>query len=127
MLSPLTDLVGECGHTKATQATKTTRTPWHWDDMHQTAFENIKTAIAKDDVLAFPDYSQGFEINTDSSKFQLETVITKKQATGIFQPQTEYSTAKIHHDQTRTTCHSENTKRVQRHAMGSNYHSLYIP
>ena len=51
MLSPLTDLVGECGHTKATRATKTKRTPWHWDDMHQTAFENIKTAIAKDVVL----------------------------------------------------------------------------
>ena len=62
MLSPLTDLVGECGHTKATRATKTKRMPWHWDDVHQTAFENIKTAIAKDVVLAHPDYSQGFEI-----------------------------------------------------------------
>ena len=77
MLSPLTDLVGECGHTKATRATKTKRTPWHWDDVHQTAFENIKTAIAKDVVLAYPDYSQGFEIYTDSSKFQLGAVITQ--------------------------------------------------
>ena len=77
MLSPLTDLVGECGHTKATRATKTKRTPWHWDDVHQTAFENIKTAIAKDVVLAYPDYSQGFEIYTDSSKFQLGAIITQ--------------------------------------------------
>ena len=72
MLSPLTNLVGECGHTKATWATKTKRKPWHWDDVHQTAFDNIKTAIAKDVVLACPDYSQGFEIYTYSSKFQLE-------------------------------------------------------
>ena len=77
MLSPLTDLVGECGHTKATRATKTKHMPWHWDDMHQTDFENIKTAIAKDVVLAYPDYSQGFEIYTDSSKFQLGAVITQ--------------------------------------------------
>ena len=77
MLSPLTDLVGECGHTKATRATKTKRTPWHWDEVHQTAFDNIKTAIAKDVVLAYPDYSQGFEIYTDSSKFQLGAVITQ--------------------------------------------------
>ena len=77
MLSPLTDLVGECGHTKATRATKTKRTQWHWDDVHQTAFDNIKTAIAKDVVLAYPDYSQGFEIYTDSSKFQLGAVITQ--------------------------------------------------
>jgi hypothetical protein len=45
--------------------------------VHQTAFENIKTTIAKDVVLAYPDYSQGFEIYTDSSKFQLGAVITQ--------------------------------------------------
>ena len=45
--------------------------------MHQTTFDNIKTAIAKDVVLAYPDYSHGFEIYTDSSKFQLGAVITQ--------------------------------------------------
>ena len=58
MLSTLTDLVGECGYTTATRATKTKRMPWHWDDMQQTAFENIKKAMAKGVVLAYPDYSQ---------------------------------------------------------------------
>ena len=77
ILSPLTNLVGECGHTKATGATKTKRTPWHWDDVHQTAFNNKKTAISKYVVLAYPDYSQGLEIYTDSSKFQLGAVITQ--------------------------------------------------
>ena len=51
MLSPLTNLVGEFGHNKATRATKTKHTLWHLDDVHQTAFDNIKTTIAKDVVF----------------------------------------------------------------------------
>jgi hypothetical protein len=76
MLSPLTDLVGECGYTKVTRANKTKHKPWHWDEVHQTTFDDIKTT-AKDVVLAYPDYSQRFEIYTDSSKFQLEAIITQ--------------------------------------------------
>ncbi len=81
MLSPLTNLVGECEHTKAIWATKTKRKPWHWN---QTAFNIIKTAIAKDVVLAHPDYSQGFEIYTDSSKFQLGAIITQNNRPLLF-------------------------------------------
>ena len=79
MLSPLTNIVGECGHTKVTQATKTERIPWRWTEVYQTAFDNITTTIAKDVVLAYPDYSQGFEIYTDISKFHLRSchVITQ--------------------------------------------------
>ena len=64
MLSPLTNLVRDCGHTKATMATKTKRKPRHWDSVHHTAFDNVKTAIAKDVVLAYPDYSQECEVYT---------------------------------------------------------------
>ncbi len=84
MLSPLTNLVEECGHTKATWAMKTKRMPWNWDDVHQTAFNNIKTASAKDVVLAYPDFSQGFEIYTDSSKFQLGAIITQNNRPLVF-------------------------------------------
>eukprot|EP00804_Cyclotella_cryptica_P027451 CCRYP_008864-RA/>CCRYP_008864-RA protein AED:0.29 eAED:0.29 QI:0/0/0/1/1/1/2/245/709 len=59
ILAPLTNLVGECGHTKVTRANKTKKKPWHWDDIHQQAFDT------------------GFEIYTDSSKFQLGAVITE--------------------------------------------------
>jgi hypothetical protein len=48
MLSPLIDLVGECSHTKVTNATKSKRKPWHWNEVHQTTFGNIKATIAKD-------------------------------------------------------------------------------
>ena len=55
MLAPLTSLVGECGHTKITRAKKTKKQAWHWDKVHQTAFDNVKTTIARDVVLAYPD------------------------------------------------------------------------
>ena len=75
MLSQLTDLIGKCVHTKVTKANKTKKNSWHWDAVHQTAFNNVKAAISKDVVLAYPDYSQGFEVYTDSSKYQLGAVI----------------------------------------------------
>ena len=70
ILAPLSDLVGECGHTKVTKANKTKKKPWHWDPVHQQAFDTVKATITCDVTLAYPDYSQGFEIYTDSSKLQ---------------------------------------------------------
>ena len=52
MLAPLTDLVGECGQTKVTRAKGTKKVPWHWDEVHQKAFDSVKATIAKDVVLA---------------------------------------------------------------------------
>ena len=66
MLAPLTLLVGECGHTKVTRALKTRKVPWHWDEVHQEAFNDAKAVIAKDVALAYPDYSKEFEIYTDA-------------------------------------------------------------
>ncbi len=34
MLSPLTNLVGECGHTKVTKVNKTKKRLWYWDPVH---------------------------------------------------------------------------------------------
>ena len=77
VLAPLTSLVGECGHTKVTRANKTKKRPWYWDTVHQKAFDDVKTSIAKDVVLAYPDYSMEFEIYTDASSKQLGSVITQ--------------------------------------------------
>jgi hypothetical protein len=62
MLSLLTSLVGECGQTKTIQAKGTKKVPWHWNEVHQRAFNQVKATIAKDIVLAYPDYSKVFEI-----------------------------------------------------------------
>jgi hypothetical protein len=72
MLAPLSDLVGECGETKTTK-----KSPWRWDPIHQEAFDNIKATIAKEVVLAYPDFSKTFEIYTDASTMQLGAVITQ--------------------------------------------------
>jgi hypothetical protein len=77
MLAPLTSLIGECGQTKSTKAKGTKKVPWHWDEVHQKAFNHVKGTIAKDVVLAYPDYSKVFEIYTDASSKQLGAMITQ--------------------------------------------------
>jgi hypothetical protein len=77
MLAPLSDLVGECGETKTTRKNKVKKRPWHWDSIHQTAFDNVKTTVAKEVVLAYPDFSKQFEIYIDASTKQLGAVITQ--------------------------------------------------
>ena len=45
--------------------------------MHQKAFNDAKATVAKDVVLAYPDYAKAFEIYTDASSRQLGSVITQ--------------------------------------------------
>ncbi len=78
MLAPLSNLVGECGETKTTRKNKVKKTPWHWDSIHQIAFDNVKANIVKEVVLAYPDFLKPFEIYTDASTKQLGAVITQE-------------------------------------------------
>ena len=71
MLLPFTSLVSKCGNTKTTKQLKVRKKPWHWEEVHQKAFNDAKATIAKDVSLAYPEYSKGFEIYTDGSKGQL--------------------------------------------------------
>ena len=73
MLAPLTSLVGD-GHAKVTKAKKTKKRPWHWDEVHQKAFDDVQATIAMDVVLAYPDCSKEFEIYTDASSKQLRAL-----------------------------------------------------
>jgi len=50
---------------------------WHWNDIHHIAFDNIKATIARDIVLANPDYLQEFAMYTDAMSKQLGAVITQ--------------------------------------------------
>jgi len=76
-LAPLTDLVGECGVTKSTKKKGTKKKPFFWTDVHQQAFNAVKTYIARDVILAYPDFSKTFDIYTDSSLRQLGAVIVQ--------------------------------------------------
>ncbi len=85
MLTPLTSLVGgECSQTKTTKAKGTKKVPWHWDEVHQRAFDHIKATIAKDVVLSYPDYPKVFKIYTDASSKQLRAVITQDKRRTMF-------------------------------------------
>jgi hypothetical protein len=101
MLAPLTSLVGECGQTKSTIVKGTKKVPWHWDEVHQRAFNHVKATIVKDVVLAYPDFSKVFEIYTDASSKQLGAVITQDNRPITFfsrklsDAQRKYSVAKI--------------------------------
>ncbi len=77
MLSTLTDLVGECEEAKTTRMNETKKRPWRWDLIHQHVFDNVKAAIAKETVLAYPDFLKPFEIYTDASSTQLGAMITQ--------------------------------------------------
>ena len=77
MLAPLSDLVAECGTSKPQRKAGVKKGPWHWDEVHQKAFEDIKEVIARDVVLAYPDFSKPFEIYTDACTRQLGAVITQ--------------------------------------------------
>ena len=77
LLSPLSDLVGECGHTKVTKKNKTIKKHWYWDKSHQEAFDNIKEIMACNVMLAYPDYLLPFDIYTDTSQQQLGAVIVQ--------------------------------------------------
>jgi len=85
MLAPLSDLAGECGETKTTRKNKVKKHPWHWDLIHQIAFDNVKTTIAKEVVLAYPDFTKSFaDSYTDASIKQLGAVITRDNRTIAF-------------------------------------------
>ena len=69
------NLVGECGRqTKVTKAKGTRKVPWYWAEVHQKAFDDVKATIAKEVVLAYPDFDKVFEIYTDASTKQLGSV-----------------------------------------------------
>jgi hypothetical protein len=64
---------------------KTKKKPWRWNPIHQQACDNIKAAIAKETVIAYPVFSKPFEISTDASSMQLGAAITQdNRSVGFF-------------------------------------------
>ena len=50
---------------------------WAWTAEHQAAFDKAKALISCEVMLAFPDFSQPFEIYTDASNLQLGAVVAQ--------------------------------------------------
>ena len=65
LIAPLTQLLGK-------------GKKFNWGKEHQQAFEEIKSAISKETLLAFPDFSKEFHIYVDASDYQLGGVIMQE-------------------------------------------------
>ncbi len=89
--------MGEYEETKTTRKNRTKKNPWRWDLIHQKAFDDIKATIAKEVVLAYPNFSKPFEIYTDASTLQLGAVITQDNRPIAFfsRKQSKYSVTEI--------------------------------
>ena len=48
-----------------------------WTELHQKNFDLIKKVIAKETLLAYPNFNTRFDIHTDASQTQLGAVISQ--------------------------------------------------
>ena len=58
-------------HVLAPLTAMTGKTPFKWEATHQQAFNTMKSIIAADALLAYPDPNQPFDVETDASDYQL--------------------------------------------------------
>mgnify|MGYP003449512540 FL=1 len=54
-----------------------TKTTWTWGPKQKAAFAMAKKVIAREAMLAYPDFSKPFTIHTDASHYQLGGVISQ--------------------------------------------------
>ena len=64
--------------TPLTELTKKTNKSFRWQTKHQEAFNNLQRELARQVILAYPDFTKTFEIYTDASKYQIGAVITQE-------------------------------------------------
>ena len=58
--------------------------PFQWTSDHQECFEKLKEALTSDLVLAYPDYSKPFVLETDASLKGLGAVLSQEDSMVIF-------------------------------------------
>ena len=116
---------------------------WVWTDLENRSFQKMKNIIAKETLLAYPDFNQPFEIHTDASHTQLGAVVSQNNKPIAFYSrklnpaQTRYTTTErellsivetlkefrnillgqqivVYTDHQNLTCKTFNTERVMR-------------
>ncbi len=51
---------------------------WQWTDKEQNAFDTMKKIMARETILAYPNFDKPFEIHTDASAYQLGACISQE-------------------------------------------------
>ena len=87
--------------------------------MQAYAFTEMKRVMARETLLAFPDFNKQCVIHTDASKFQLGSVMSQDGKPIAF-----YSD-QVHNNQKRTPFNCGNTQRVQKHSLWTDQCSLH--
>ena len=77
ILSPLTDLLGECADKTSSKNKKRTRKKFAWEDKHQKAFDAMKKVVSREISMAYPNFNETFNVYTDASSKQLGAVIVQ--------------------------------------------------
>jgi hypothetical protein len=65
--------------------------PWKWSIAAQASFDALKKAFELQVVLAFPDFSAPFVVETDASTFALAGILSQADASGDLRPVAFYS------------------------------------
>jgi len=60
----------------AALTSKTTK--WKWEPQHQKAFAMTKRVIAKEMLLAYPNFNKPLQIHTDASHYHLGDVVSQE-------------------------------------------------
>jgi hypothetical protein len=66
-------------------------TKWSWETRHQNAFDELKTRVTTEPVLAHPILTDPFELEVDASGFAMGAVLLQKKADGKKHPIAYYS------------------------------------
>jgi hypothetical protein len=66
-------------------------TEWTWENRHQQAFEELKTRVMTEPVLAHPILTDPFELEVDASGFAMGAVLLQKKEDGKKHPIAYYS------------------------------------
>ena len=62
-------------HTLAPLTAMTGKAPFQWTPVHQKEFEQMKALISTDAILAYPDPTKPYDVQSDASDYQLGSVI----------------------------------------------------
>ena len=67
-----------CTHVLAPLTALTGKRAFTWTSECQQAFDQMKALVSSDALLAFPDHTQPFDVETDASDYQLGAIIKQK-------------------------------------------------